>query len=553
MSDMQLYLGLDLSPEYTQLSYYNTDTHEPESVYHKEAKDTYMLPNVMFYSAYHKKLGDGQDGCYRFIDLSGWCVGAKASACRFEENGVVVDRIYQRTLKGEHVDVGGRSYKAGELLVKLMVLHIKQFTDDIGAFVIKKLTVTVADTDLRLIQAVRGLRTALRLSEDEFSIVSHMDSGLCYIFAQPEPLRNNSVGLFDFGREGLNFYRIDLTRKYPLIVRTEHVNYGDRLSMKRFGRSFEDMDEAFADIVKDAMSQVFISSVFLTGVGFADNWMKQSAALLCQGRRVFVGQNIYTKGACYRALGGVYTESLERYFIDTEHTVKTNIGINLMDEKRTFWPIAFGGSEWFNTRGRAEVFPDETRRIQMVYQDILSEDKWSETIEIHGLPARPRKTTKLSIEIEYYGADKGAIVIRDMGFGCLYPTTNKIYRKEFDIGHIKRKNAVKLETVSGASDVAEGDTDELKGDAEPVDVQKPPQTKEQIALAELVAESSDYEEQSDGYEVENGGDCIKDIKLEKADYEYGGHGDDMSSRTETDETADLSGDDSVKQTDTDKG
>ena len=48
MADTQLYLGLDLGPEYTPLSYYNVDTHEPESVYHKEAKDTYKLPNIMF-------------------------------------------------------------------------------------------------------------------------------------------------------------------------------------------------------------------------------------------------------------------------------------------------------------------------------------------------------------------------------------------------------------------------------------------------------------------------------------------------------------------------
>lgn len=516
MSDTQLYLGLDLGPEYTQLSYYNTDTREPESVYHKEAKDTYMLPNVMFYSAYHKKIDEGQNDCYRFIDLSGWCVGAKASACRFEENGTVVDEVYQKTLRGESVDVEGRRYRAGELLVKLLVLHIKQFTDDIGGFVIKKLAVTVADTEPRLIQAVRGLRTALRLTDDQFSIVSHFDSGLCYIFAQPEPLRNNSVGLFDFGREGLDFYRIDMTRKYPLIVTVEHEDYKDKMSMKRFGRNFEDMDEVFTDIVKETMSQVFISSVYLTGIGFADNWMKQSAAALCQGRRVFVGQNIFTKGACYRALGGAYTEALSRYFIDTEQTVKTNVGINLMDEKRTFWPVAFGGNEWFNTRGRAELFLDETSRIQIVYQDILSEDKWSETIEIHGLPARPKKTTKLSIEVEYYGAERGAIVIRDLGFGNLYPTTNKIYRKEFDIGSIKRKNAIKLAAASNEQQSPEGDTDELKSETALQD-EKTIHTDDERGLAELVAASGDYEEQSDGYEVENGGDYIKNITLEKTD------------------------------------
>ena len=466
MADIQLYLGLDLGPEYTQLSYYNADKREPESVYHEEAKDTYMLPNIMFYSAYHKKTGDGQNGCYKFIDLSGWCAGAKASAYRFEENGTVVDRVYEETINNGSIDVEGRRYKASDLLVKMLVLHIKQFTDTLGGFVIKKLTVTVADTDPRIIHAVKGLKTALSLDQEQFNIVSHLDSGLCYIFAQPEPLRNNSVGLFDFGRDGLDFYRIDMTRKYPLIVTTQHTNYHERMNLRKFGRYHEDMDEAFAEIVNECMDQVFVSSVFLTGVGFTDNWMKQSAAILCQGRRVFVGQNIYTKGACYRSLGGVYTESLSRYFIDTEQTVKTNIGINLMDDKNTFWPIVYGGLEWFNTRGKVEVFLDDTRRIQIVYQDILTEKELRETIEIYGLPARPPKTTKLSIEVEYYGADKGAIVIRDLGFGNLYPTTNKIYRKEFDISVIKKKHEKKLE--SERVKAAEGDTEELIGE-DPVD------------------------------------------------------------------------------------
>ena len=515
MADTQLYLGLDLGPEYTQLSYYNAYTREPESVYHEEAKDTYMLPNIMFYSAYHKRMGDNQNDCYKFIDLSGWCVGARASAYRFEDKGTVVDGIYESTLKNENIEVEGRGYKASDLMVKMLVLHIKQFTDTLGGFVIKRLTVTVADTDPRIIQAVRGLKTALRLSHDQFNIVSHLDSGLCYIFAQPEPLRNNSVGLFDFGRAGLDFYRIDMTRKYPLIVTTQHINYHDKMNLRRFGRYHEDMDETFADIVKECTEQVFISSVFLTGLGFSENWMKQSATVLCQGRRVFVGQNIYTKGACYRSLGGVYTESLSRYFIDTEQTVKTNIGINLMDEKNTFWPIVYGGLEWFNTRGRVVVFLDDTRRIQIVYQDILTEEEYIETIEIYGLPARPPKTTKLSIEVEYYGADKGAIVIRDMGFGNLYPTTNKIYRKEFDISEIKKKHAKKIEHERIKA--AEGDTEELIGeDSVDRDAEAERERQERIQAEELAAQDAlKHEIHMDlddlRYRAENDSDNTEDV------------------------------------------
>ena len=66
----------------------------------------------------------------------------------------------------------------------------------------------------------------------------------------------------------------------------------------------------------------------------------------------------------------------------------------------------------------------------MVYRDRISKDSQREIIEVHGLPKRPPKTTKLSLEVELYDEKNGAIIIRDVGFGKIYPTTNKIYRRE---------------------------------------------------------------------------------------------------------------------------
>lgn len=434
MWEEQLYLGLDLSPEYTQLSFYNMDTREPESVYQNEARDTYLLPNILFYSNL-KRRSEEKAEQPSIYDYPGWCAGAKASACRFEEEGVLVDRIYQKVLMNEGCIVEGRTYKAKELLVRMLVLHIRQFMEERGKCQIKKLVVTVADTDILIIKAIRELATVLRLKEDQFDIVSHLDSGLFYIFNQPEPLRNNSVSLFDFCSDGLDYYRIDITRnKTPEVVKVIHTDYKNDFNFAKFGKNKDDMDEAFDNIVKKLMSETYISSVFLTGIGFAENWMKHSAATLCQGRRVFVGQNIYTKGACYRAIGGVCKEPLKRYFIDTDYTVKSDIGISLLDEKDTFCPIVTGGEEWFNTKGRLSIFLNDINTLKLVYRDILSDKTKVEAIEIHGLPLRPPKTTKISLEVEFADAKRGAVIIRDAGFGDMYPTTNKIYRKEFDLG-----------------------------------------------------------------------------------------------------------------------
>ena len=54
-------------------------------------------------------------------------------------------------------------------------------------------------------------------------------------------------------------------------------------------------------IIGDCFQGRIVSSAYLTGDGFDGGWMKRSVSLLCQGRRAFMGKNLYSKGACYAA------------------------------------------------------------------------------------------------------------------------------------------------------------------------------------------------------------------------------------------------------------
>ena len=149
----------------------------------------------------------------------------------------------------------------------------------------------------------------------------------------------------------------------------------------------------------------------------------------------FMGQNIYTKGACYHAKYGAYEADKDCVFV-SEASIPFDIGVSVGDVggRNKFYPIAVGGREWYNMNGKVTLFLDDTNRVEMIYRDKISKEHVKEIIEIHGLPKRPPKTTKLSLEIELYDGKTGAIIIRDVGFGKIYPTTNKIYRKEFSIG-----------------------------------------------------------------------------------------------------------------------
>ena len=417
MADV-FYIGMDLCSDFTQLSYYNDIKREPESVSQLNNKETYLMPNILFYST----------------DTEHWYVGGEASEARFNENGTVVDGIFENVANEDKLTVAGKEYSYQELFMMMVKLHIDSFLYRYEAAEVRKLVISVENYDPLMFSLLSNLYIDMGIPKQSIEITSHLDSGLFYIFNQPSELWNNSVALYDYSADGLNYYRIDISKnKDPKTINVIHEDYTQQISLSKFGNDTYQMDLDFSKIAEYEGKKAYISAVFLTGVGFSNKWMKKSTNVLCQGRRVFVGQNIYTKGACYRAVGGEYKFFYDEFVVETKENVLSDIGITLDDEKDTFIPIITGGKQWYNTHGQLNVILDDTDTITLIYRSHKTGDEKRETVRIHGLPKRPNKTTKVSLEVEFDSPHEGAVIVRDLGFGKMYPTTNKIYRKEFDI------------------------------------------------------------------------------------------------------------------------
>ena len=412
------YIGMDLCSDFTQLSYYNDIKREPESVSQLNNKETYLMPNILFYSTESER----------------WYVGGEASEARFSEEGVVVDSIFENLGSTDPVKVADKEYTYSDLFIMMVKLHIDSFLYRYESAEIKKLVISVPEYDPQIFHLLSGLYKEMGVKKNRIEITSHLDSGLYYIFNQPHDLWNNSVALYDYSADGLHYYRIDMSRnRKPEIVTVQHEDYSSQISLSRYGNDTYQMDIDFSKIAEYELKKAYISSVFLTGVGFSNKWMKKSTNVLCQGRRVFVGQNIYTKGACYRAVGGEYAQFYDDFFVETKENVLFDVGIALEEGDTEFVPIIRGGRQWYNTYGKICVILDDTDKITIVYKNHHTEEEKRETVRIHGLPKRPNKTTKLSLEVEFDDPHSGAVIIKDLGFGKLLPTTNKIYRKEFSI------------------------------------------------------------------------------------------------------------------------
>lgn len=414
----KFYLGMDVCAENTQLSFFNQQTKEPESICQLNTVDTYLLPNVAFFGEETKR----------------WYIGSEALEHRFHQKGTMLEQVVEKLESTERMIFQEETYTYEDVLLVILKGHIMDFLNRYEDAQIERLVITVYKYSNALFRVLHMLQDELGLYEDKFFIIGHTSAYLHFIFQQPESLRNNSVGLFDYGPEGLDFYRVDIARRTtPQVVTVVHKDFRNRMGYYRVYDDKKELDQRFLEVVQEVLKEVYMSAVYLTGCGFTEMWANASQNALCNGRRVFVGQNIYTKGACYAAYIGSHVINPNKYIVNAEDMVHSDVGILSGGTSNTFIPIARGGREWYNMRGRIQVCLDDTNRVELVYKNHYNQEAMREIIEIHGLPSRPNKTTRLSLEVEMYSGSRGAVVIRDEGFGKLYPTTNKIYRKEFSL------------------------------------------------------------------------------------------------------------------------
>ena len=383
------YIGMDLCSDSTQISFYNDISREPETVNQLNNKETYMMPNILFFG----------------LETGEWSVGSEASEARFKEQGIVLDELFQNARSEETVEVHNTRYSYRKLFLMMLKMHVDSFLYRYEGATVKKLVITIPEYKKDLFRVLSTFYKELGVEKEQVEITN------C-----------------------LHYYRIDISHGHELnTISVTHEDYSENFNLAAFGGDNILMDITFAKIVANETKKTYISSIYLTGLGFSEKWLNKSRELLTQGRRVFAGQNIYTKGACYKAVGGEYGEFYKKYFVETKENVIFDVGISSEDEEDRFIPIALGGRQWYNIHGKISIILDDTESLTLVYRNRKTGEEEREVVKLHGIPKRPNKTSKFSVEVEFENPHHGAFIIKDVGFGKLFPTTNKIYRKEFDV------------------------------------------------------------------------------------------------------------------------
>ncbi len=403
-----VYLGIDIDDKSTIFSYYKKGQDEPITLSTVMGSEVYQIPTFLA-----KKRGVGQ-----------WFFGNDAIRQTQLSLAVGVDNLLEKARKKEYVFLDTEEYPAEELLViylkKLLLMPGRDLDTHLS-----KLVISVETLDERTISLFTVASTRIGLAPDQLLLIDHRESFYYYALSQDPQLYLHDVALYDYSQSQLK----SCILKRNAATRPQVIN----LQYHNLGAINFDKDKSFDDMIRKGFAGEIISSVYLIGDGFDGDWMKQSLKRLCQGRRVFMGKNLYSKGACY---AGMVKDGIKEWpFVYIgDNDLKVNLSLKVIDKNEmNFITLISAGDSWYDAHGECEVILDGSPEFECWIQSPDSRRAQVDTIELLGLPERENRTTRLRITAKPVSDREIKLSVQDIGFGELVPASGMVWEKVFGI------------------------------------------------------------------------------------------------------------------------
>lgn len=415
--DRKLLVGMDLCDDVTQLSCYRSELQDVIPVGRVVGREReYECPTVLSFRPRKKE----------------WLFGTEALLAAEREEVVLFRHMLNQISEKNEVTAGDMTISAVDALVRYFVKLLSCLKEYFPSETILKLVVSVPEKTENLTRALTEALTKIGIGADRFVIQPHQQSYMYYALSQKKELWMNDVGLFEFGREGLFYSQIHIDRRnVPYIVGVKRVDLSGSLNweMLEHDSSFK-MEYAFVNLANTQMHKQMVTTIYVTGEGFQGEWANVALTQLCNGRRVFRGRNLFTKGACYAAREfsgqGVMNEFL---FLD-EEMIYTNISMRVYhDAKMQELVIARAGTPWKEVDVSVDVIPDQEEEIQLTIQNVLRHETKVHLLSLEGFEKRPDRMTRFTVRIRFADTAHCIVTLKDNGFGEFCPSSNRIWER----------------------------------------------------------------------------------------------------------------------------
>lgn len=402
----KIIVGYDLGDENSQISYCCEKEEEPRTLSVVTGEEIYNIPTVL---------------CKR-KNVNQWYFGKEAIAYASEEGVELIDQLVTKAIVGEDIEIENEVFSPIALLTLYIKRSLSFFAMEIGTEKIGALMITCRDLSPKMVEILETVAAGLNLKTKFITFQSYVESIYYYMLHQPEELWKQQVLFFDYCGKELFVYRMECNKHTTPIVTFIHKENIDTQNFLR--AAHEKKDEELLKIVQNLCNSHQISTSYLLGEGFKEQKLQETILLLCRNKRLFQGNNLYSKGACFATKEKIRaSENAQKYVFLGEEKLKSNIGMQVVKRgENSYFALLDAGLNWYEAKKECEFYLEDGSSFELKITPLDGEKVHYITIDLEQFPNRNGALTKLYMKLYMLDEVRLCVIVEDRGFGEFFPS-----------------------------------------------------------------------------------------------------------------------------------
>lgn len=401
-----LIIGLDLCDAYTRICCYDREK-------------TWCIPTVI---------------C-RKKDEETWYVGEEAYAHTLVGEGIIVDKLIKMVRKEGTATLGGTKYEGLELLKLFLKNILKLPMEEFFCEEVKQLIITMQKVEGKLLDALMYAADYLGIPRERVHIVSHTESFVYYVLSQKKEVWSNQVCVFDLSEDTFQYHELKVQRglsKMVVVAESERLEESFNLDILNTSSGGKLADKILSSCADRLLQKKLFSSVFLTGKGFErHDWATDSMKVLCNRRKVYMEPEMFARGAAFKGQDNIQENTSYPFTCICEGRLHSTVSMRVMHKDRESQLIvASAGDNWYESRSSVDMILDNQDYVEFMVTPMDPKQKRLVKIPLEGFPNRPARTTRLGISVGFLDGRTMAVILKDKGFGELFPASDVVLRQE---------------------------------------------------------------------------------------------------------------------------
>lgn len=425
----KIVMGIDISNDYAQISYCRLDQSMPDTVSQVMGEEQYNIPAVLC----RRHPGEGESEV--------WLAGKDAIQAAKEGRGALAEDLLLLARNRTRLELDGQEYDALSLLQIFLGRLLAIAAAYTGGLELAAVAVTIQDMTPEVCDIYREALQHCVGKHTQTLFMTHQDCFFQYILHQPEEMWVQDVLLYDYRKEGIRSYILQMNRNTSPVVclieadRHPQMKLPDLSQMAAASKKafFTQLDSAFLEIVRNHCTDRMVTSAFLLGDVFSSDWCKESLRYLCKDRRVFQGNNLFSKGACYGAREKVLPSTLSTdYVYLSDERLRANIGMNCnRGREEIYLPLLDAGTNWYDAHKELDLLLARDNTLSLMITPVDGTKPRIARITLEGLTVRGNKTNRIGMSICMKNAGTVEIELSDKGFGEFFPSSGRTWKESF--------------------------------------------------------------------------------------------------------------------------